>query len=333
MATITTPDDRVPTVWKLTELGQFLMKSSSITVAWQRMPVRSKGITHMDSLLFCHTWSRTMEAQALYGELESPNIGTWLKSFVAVRSIISNIDVVFYLCSHWTEYLLTYWLTDLLTYWRTYFSLTDWLTDLLTDWLTDLLTDWLTYLLTYLFLIYLLTDWLTYLLTDVLISYLLTDWLTYLLTDVLISHLLSYWLTYLLTYLLTYWRTYFLLTYWLTYLVTYLVTYSIEQSPSWEAKWFSPSQEIPYILWNPNVHYRIHKCPPPVPILSQLDPVHTPTSYFLKIHLNIILPSTPWSPKWYNEQNNIKKDLHKIKALYWCISSQSLSNIYFRWFL
>ena len=80
--------------------------------------------------------------------------------------------------------------------------------------------------------------------------------------------------------------------------VTYLLTHSMQHSPSWEANRCSASQEIPRILWNPKVHYCIHNFPAPVPILSQLDPVHTHTSHFLKIHLNIMLPSTPGSPKW-----------------------------------
>ena len=82
------------------------------------------------------------------------------------------------------------------------------------------------------------------------------------------------------------------------FLLSYLLTYPMEQSPSWEANCFTASQEIPRIVWNPKAHYRIHKYPPPVPTLGQLDPFHTPTPHVLKIHFNIILPSAPGSPQW-----------------------------------
>jgi hypothetical protein len=53
-------------------------------------------------------------------------------------------------------------------------------------------------------------------------------------------------------------------------LLLFVVTYSMEQSLSWEANWFSASQEIPHIVWHLKVQYRTYKCLPPVPFLSQI---------------------------------------------------------------
>jgi hypothetical protein len=64
-------------------------------------------------------------------------------------------------------------------------------------------------------------------------------------------------------------------------------TDSTETSLSWDAASCAATQEFPNILWSLNIHYCVHKSPPLVPILSQINPGHTTPSYLYKMHLKL----------------------------------------------
>jgi hypothetical protein len=71
----------------------------------------------------------------------------------------------------------------------------------------------------------------------------------------------------------------------------------MEPTPSWEAGGHSVTQEFTNILWNPKVYYRVHKSPPLVLIVGQINSVHTThriplrSILILSTHLRLGLPS------------------------------------------
>ena len=109
------------------------------------------------------------------------------------------------------------------------------------------------------------------------------------------------------------------------------LTNSMEQSPSWEANMSSASQQIPRILCNLKVHYRIYNSLPPVPILRQSDPVRDAPSHCSKIHFNII-QSTPGSPKCcssfrFPHWNPIRTSTFSHTCYMRCLSSSWLGHV------
>jgi hypothetical protein len=69
----------------------------------------------------------------------------------------------------------------------------------------------------------------------------------------------------------------------------------MELDPSREAASCAAIQELPSILWNPKIHYLVHKSPSLVPIQSQTNPFQATPFYLSKINSNIIHPPKPLS--------------------------------------
>jgi hypothetical protein len=72
-------------------------------------------------------------------------------------------------------------------------------------------------------------------------------------------------------------------------------TNSTEQNHSLDADSPSANLGIPWLLFNPEYHHPVHKSLPLVPILSQINPVHTILSYLRSVlilfpHLRLGLP-------------------------------------------
>jgi hypothetical protein len=89
----------------------------------------------------------------------------------------------------------------------------------------------------------------------------------------------------------------------------------MELIPSREAANCAATQELPSVLWNPKVHYRLHKSPLLIAILSQIDPIPTIPSYLSKINCNIVHPPTSWSSHVTNLVKSSSTEMSTVNCM------------------
>jgi hypothetical protein len=80
------------------------------------------------------------------------------------------------------------------------------------------------------------------------------------------------------------------------------VSNSVELSRSRKTASRSATQELSSILWNPKVHYRVHKSHPLVPVRSQINPTRNTPSISLR---SIMILSTLERIEFYEMSKHV----------------------------